>query len=372
MEYIETESGLQAVVSGLDGVQLLAVDTEAAGYHRYRDDVCLLQMSTVERTWVVDTLALEGLEPLRTILADPGVEIILHDADYDLRLLDRDYQLRVGNLFDTKVAARFLGETAFGLQALLERFLDVRVAKKYQRADWARRPLPADMLEYAAEDTRHLPRLRDVLKEALVARDRLRWAEEEFRLIEQVAWEDGADQEDAFLKVKGTRDLGPRQLAVLRAAYAWREEEARRRDAAPFRVLSNDAMVNLARAMPGKPPELARTPGVPGRLGGQEGEPLARALAGARELPEEELPVRPQPTRRPPPDPAVDARADRLRKVRDERAQALGLERGFLMPRHQLELLAREEPRTLEALSAVAGVRRWQVEALGDGLLAAM
>jgi ribonuclease D len=371
MEYIETQTRLEAVARGLDGAGLLAVDTEAAGYHRYRDDVCLLQLSTRSETFVVDTLAVDGLEPLRDLLADPVTEVILHDADYDLRLLDRDYTLRVEGLFDTKVAARFLGETAFGLQALLERFLDVRLAKKYQRADWARRPLPPDMLEYAAEDTRHLPRLRDVLQKGLVEADRLRWAEEEFRLIEQVAWEDGDDAQP-FFRVKGTRDLGPRQLAVLRAAYAWREEEARRRDAAPFRVLSNDALVNLARTMPGKPPELARTPGVPGRLGGQEGEPLARALAGARDLPEEELPVRPSPTRRPPPDPVVDARVDRLRRVRDERAEALGLERGFLMPRHQLELLAREAPRTLEALEAIAGVRRWQVEGLGYALLAAM
>ena len=371
MEYIRTETRFETVAGGLSDAPLLAMDTEAAGYHRYRDDVCLLQLSTRDETFVVDTLEIPGLEPLRTPLADPAIEVILHDADYDLRLLDRDYGLKVHGLFDTKVAARFLGETAFGLQALLERFLEVRVAKKFQRADWARRPLPADMLEYAAEDTRHLPTLRDVLRSALEAAGRLPWAQEEFRLIEEVAWEE-ADDGMAYLRIKGTRNLKPRELAALRAVWEWREEEARQRDQAAFRVMSNDALLNLARAMPTSAVEVGSTPAVPGRLSGEAGVPLARALAAARALPEDELPVRPRPPRRPPPDPAVEARADRLRGVRDKSAEALGLERGFLMPRHQLELLAREAPRTLEALERVEGVRRWQVEALGSALLKAV
>src|SRR5690606_21171932 len=150
-----------------------AADTEAAGYHRYRDTICLLQVSTRERTWVVDVLELEDLEPLRAPLIEKGTEIVFHDADYDLRLLHRDFGLEVRGLFDTKIAAELLGEPGLGLASLLERHVGLTIPKKYQRADWARRPLPPDMLEYAAEDTRHLPQLRDALREALEKKGRL-------------------------------------------------------------------------------------------------------------------------------------------------------------------------------------------------------
>src|SRR5690606_24640794 len=120
-----------------------------------------------EQTFLIDTLSVSDLSSLAPIFADARHEVILHDADYDLRLLARDHDIRVGGLFDTKLAAQLLGEPAFGLGALVEKYLGTRLDKKHQRADWAQRPLPQEMLSYAAEDTQHLPELRDRLKAEL-------------------------------------------------------------------------------------------------------------------------------------------------------------------------------------------------------------
>jgi ribonuclease D len=265
MRYIDTDQDLRGLVDAFFGQPVIAVDTEAAGYHRYHDRVCLVQLTAGDETILVDPLAVASLEPLASLLSDPETEIVFHDADYDLRLLDRDHGLRVGRLFDTKVAAQFLGERQIGLSSLLDELLGVSVEKKYQRADWARRPLPREMLEYAAEDTRHLPPLRRVLLERLQEAGRLSWAEEEFEIVRATRHEENGAV-PAFLKLKGSRDLTPRQLAVLREVHDWREEEGLRRDRATFRVLSREALMEIARVGSGDPSALVAIKGVTPRL----------------------------------------------------------------------------------------------------------
>ncbi len=369
MRYVDNGDQIARLARSLEGEPLIAADTEAAGYHRYHDRMCLLQISTRQDTTLVDTLAVDDIAPLKPFFADPGIEIIFHDADYDLRLLSRDYGVEVRGLFDTKLAAQLLGEPAFGLGNLLEKYLGVKVEKKYQRADWAQRPLPAELLEYAAEDTRYLPVLRDKLKAALEARGRLAWAEEEFRIEEQVQWKPSENNGEAFLRLKGTRDLRPRQLAVLRELYLWREAVASERDRAAFRILPNEALLGIARDMPDTTAALGRVPELAPPFVERYGPELLTAVRRAQALPEAQLPVRPRGPGRPPPDPAFDALMERLKAARDIAADELGLDRGFLMPRSQLEEVAREKPRTPEVLQAIPGLRRWQVEALGERLL---
>jgi ribonuclease D len=369
MEYVHNPDQTVRLARSLEGSPLLAADTEAAGYHRYHDRICLLQLSTRHETALVDTLAVADLTPLEPYFADPEIEIVFHDADYDLRLLSRDYGLGVRGLFDTKIAAQLLGEPAFGLGSLLEKFIGVKVEKKYQRADWAQRPLPPELLAYAAEDTRYLPPLRDTLKEALQAAGRLAWAEEEFRIEEQVHWTPAEDNGDAFLRLKGTRNLRPRQLAALRELYNWREAVAAERDRASFRILPNEALLGVAHELPEAMDALARVPQLPQPFVERYGAELLAAVERARGLPEDELPVRPRRPARRPPDPTFDALMDHLKAARDVAADQLGLDRGFLMPRSQLEEIARERPRSLDRMREIPGLRRWQVEALGGSLL---
>jgi ribonuclease D len=369
MEYVTTGRQLEEVGRAAADAGLFAADTEAAGYHRYRDTVCLLQVSTRERTWVVDILELRDLEPLRAPLAAEGAEVVFHDADYDLRLLHRDFGLEVRGLFDTKIAAELLGEPGLGLASLLERHVGLTIPKKYQRADWAKRPLPDDMLEYAAEDTRHLPKLRDALRAELEQKGRLHWAEEEFRLRERTLWDDVAE-EDAF-RVKGSRDLNRRQLAALRELYEWREALAEQRDQASFRVLSNNDLVMVARALPRSRADLVAS-GLGEGNARRWGRELLDAVRRAAELPEAKLPDKPKRGKRDPHDPEIDERVERMRKARDAAALELELDRGLLLPRHLMESIARVNPGSVEELRRVEGLRNWQVEVVGERVIGAL
>jgi len=154
--YVSTYEALSQVITAFRRDPLVAVDTEAASFHKYLDRIYLVQLSTTEHTAVIDPLAVTDLNPVGELLADPAVEKVFHDADYDLRILDRDYRFRAASLFDTRIAAQLAGEPAIGLAALLEKYVGVKLSKAHQRADWSQRPLPPEMLSYAADDTRHL------------------------------------------------------------------------------------------------------------------------------------------------------------------------------------------------------------------------
>jgi ribonuclease D len=368
-DYIDNPAALRALADRLSGVPLLGADTEAAGYHRYLDRISLLQLSTRAENFLIDPIAIRDLSPLRPLFEDPGTEIVFHDADYDLRILHRDLGMVVGGLFDTQIAAAFLGERSLGLGAIVERYLGVKLPKAFQRADWAERPLSGGMLEYAATDTAHLPALRDRLREELVAAGRLHWAQEEFRRREETRWaEDEADAREAFLRMKGARDLPPRGLAILRELHAWREEAARRRDQATFRVIGNQALLEMSARPPATRAALGSVGGVGESTVRRHGEDLLAAIQRGLAVPENELPRFP-PTRRWERDPQVEQRTEWLKEARNRRADALGLDPGFLMSRNLLEEIARRHPKRIEELRDVPDVREWQLEALGNELL---
>lgn len=368
---IETQVELEQFFEAVRGEALLAVDTEAASFHRYRDRVYLLQLSTRQLTAVVDPLAISDLEPFAAALADPSVEIVFHDADYDLRLLDYEYGFHATNLFDTRIAAQLLNEPGVGLAALLEKYLAIHLDKRFQRADWSARPLSAAMLAYAATDTRHLPVLRDILCDRLIERGRLSWAKEEFLLLEKTRWSVPDDSEPAFLRMKGARALRGRALAVLRELHQWREELASRADKAPFRIMNNEPMLAMAKAPPSDLAGLRATPGVGPDLVERRGRDLMAAIQRAVDLPEDALPRLDRPMRRPP-DPALEARLERLKATRNLLAARYDLAPGVLCPNGTLEAIARANPESLEDLTRVAGVRQWQVGEFGAELLATL
>lgn len=368
--YLDSQAAFDRFFARLAGATLLAVDTEAASFHRYHDRIYLLQASTREATVVVDPLAVTDLSALGRMLADPAVEVIFHDADYDLRILHRDYGYTASNLFDTRIAAQLLNEPGIGLAALLEKYLGVKLDKKFQRADWSVRPLLPGMLDYAADDTRYLPQLRDILRDRLEELGRWSWAAEEFVLLEQVRWNPGGPPEEAYLRLKGARTLRGHQYAVLRELHAWRESIARQLDRAPFRVLQNEAMLTIAKAMPADEVALRELKALsPDQLRKRGAEILAAVRRGVK-APPESLPVFER-TRRPPPDLAHEARLERLKAARNAAAERLDLAPGVLCPNGLLEAIARRQPTGLEQLGQVEGMRRWQQEVLGQDLLTA-
>lgn len=373
MSYIRTPAALAEAIAALGREPLVAADTEAASFHRYRDRIYLIQLSSPSRTEIVDPLAITDLSPVGRLLADPAVEKIFHDADYDLRTLDRDYGFRARSLFDTRIAAQFAGEPAVGLAALLEKYAGVKLAKEHQKADWSRRPLPPAMLAYAAADTEHLLVLRERLRARLTELGRLGWAEEEFTRLEELRWTGAPDGADAFLRIKGAKALAPRQLAALRELYRWRETVAAEQDRATFRIMGNDALLAVARTLPGAPADLSDLGGLPATLAARHGPALLAAVRRALELPEAELPRRERLPRQPR-DPAAEARVERLKAARNRVAAELALDPGVLCGRPTLEAVARAQPLPNDraGLARVGELRRWQIDVLGDALLAAL
>jgi len=371
VQLIETAEDLASLAGRLRSEPLVAVDTEAASFHRFQDRVYLLQLSSRGETAVVDPLATGTLDPLGELLADPAIEIIFHDADYDLRLLDREYHIHAETLFDTRVAAQLLNEPGIGLAALLEKYLGVRLDKRFQRADWSARPLSADMLAYAASDTRYLPELRDILAGQLEAKGRMGWAREEFALLTRIRAADPEAAEPGWLRLKGARALKGRELAVLREVWEWREGVARRLDRATFRILNNEPMLLIAKSPPGDLAALKAIPGISGDQAERRGREILAAVRRGVELPEDQLPRIPRQPRRQP-DLAFEARVERLKARRNALAQELELAPGVLCPNGTLEAIARADPNTVERLEAVPELRRWQARTIGPALFDAL
>jgi ribonuclease D len=368
---IATEAELAALADRLRAEPLLAVDTEAASFHRYLDRVYLLQISSREETAVVDPLATGGLGPIGELLGDPAIEIIFHDADYDLRLLHREYGFTAQNLFDTRIAAQLLNEPGIGLAALLEKYFGVKLDKRFQRADWSARPLSPEMLAYAAADTRHLAQLRDILRDSLSQRGRLGWAQEEFALLEDIRPTAADQAEPGWLRLKGAKALRGRELAILREVWEWREEMARRADRATFRILNNEPMLAMAKNPPTGLAELKAIHGVSSDLAERRGRDLLAAVQRGLELPDGDLPPRFARPQRRAPDLAFEARLERLKAARNLLAKEYDLPPGVVCPNGTLEAIARADPKTPEELAAVPELRRWQVREFGGQLLVA-
>ncbi len=367
---IADQASFDSLMPRLAATGLVAVDTEAASFHKYLDRVYLLQLSSREETVVVDPLAVRDLSAFGATLADPAIEVVFHDADYDLRLLHQEFGFEATHVFDTRVAAQLLDEPGIGLAALLEKYLQLRIDKRFQRADWSIRPLSEEMLAYAATDTRHLAELRDIMRNQLIELRRLTWAEEEFVVMEGARW-DTEDAEPGWLRLKGARLLKPRELAVLRSLYQWRDEQAKRLDRAAFRILNNEPILAMAKAPPRDMDALKKIPGIGPDQAERRGRHLLAAVEEALALPDSQLPRLERPPRRAA-DPALDARLERLKLVRNRLAARYPLQPGVLCPNGTLEAIARANPRSLDELATIPSLRRWQAAEIGADLLAAL
>jgi len=253
-------AAVEALVRRLAAEPVLAVDTESNSFHVYRERICLVQISTREDDFIVDPIATD-VAPLGAVLCD-GRETVLHGADYDVRCMKREWGWRLPRLFDTMAAARRLGRTGLGLSALVESHFGVKLSKANQRSDWGRRPLSREQIAYAALDTRFLLPLHALLAGELEGRGAAEEARREFDRIASVEPRERVFDREGWRRLKGARELDPPGREVLRALWLAREEAARASDRPPFKVMAEQAMVEVARRRPRGAEALARVPGV--------------------------------------------------------------------------------------------------------------
>jgi len=373
--FIATDCRLTELLKKVDAADRIALDTEADSLHSYREKLCLLQISVpavasiddagpdvetgsgtrdqrsrLQHDVIVDPLADLDLQPLRRALEDR--EIVLHGGDYDLRMLRRGLNFTAQRIFDTMIAARLLGVREFSLAALVKGYFGVELPKGSQKADWAKRPLPARMAEYAINDVRYLLSLAEKLEAELDRHQRRDWLRQSCqRAIEQAAVA-RVRKQDEFWRIRGSGSLEGRPAAVLRALWQWREKEAEMVDRPPFHILQNEKLVDAAVGFAsGSVPDYKH-------FSSRRRRAFREAARIALAAPESDWPVLPRRfgTR---PSAQTVRRTEELRRRRDKSAEELGLEPSFIAPRHTLEAIATDQARTASLLVP------WQRELLG-------
>jgi ribonuclease D len=368
--WIRTADQLDALVDELTGCRAIGFDTEADSLHHYTEKVCLIQLTAFGgASWLVDPLALRDLAPLAPIFADPSVLKVVHGGDNDVTSLRRDFGFEFRTMFDTAIAARLLGDTEVGLQALVRNQLGVELSKGSQRDDWSKRPLTPKQEAYALADVEHLMALAAGLTDRLAAAGRTEWAREEFAALARRPPAAKRTGPDEFRRIKGSAKLSLRQQAVLRELYLWREARAAAADRPPFKIISPETLLALAEDPPTNVDAVARALASYSRQAGEAAVVFA-AIERGLELPEDELPAREQ-GERPSSSPAARRRITALRAWRDEQAERSQLDPSIVMPQRLVERLAAAGPRTLAELAAVDGLWRWRVAEWGPAMLAA-
>jgi ribonuclease D len=365
---ITRPEALQNLADLLTHEAIVAVDTESNSLHAYQEQVCLIQFSTPHNDYLVDPLALEDLSPLRPVFENGRVEKVFHAAEYDVYCLKRDFGFEFDNLFDTMLAARILGREEIGLGALLEEEFGVHLEKRYQRANWGQRPLPAYLLAYARMDTRYLIPLRNRMRAALLEAGKWPLAAEDFRRLAGLTPNGKADADPTAgcWRVSGAYDLSPQQVAVLVELCRYRDKVARNLDRPLFKVMSDATLLAIAERAPHDLEELSELPGMSRRQMQRHGKALLAVVQRGLESD----PV--YPTRSPRPSDAFLERVDALRRWRKETAEQMGVKSDVVLPRDLMNAIAEQNPRNMEDLGGILGEVPWRLKNFGGQILAVL
>ena len=360
---IQSEAELDEILPLLSSASNLAVDTESNSLYAYQERVCLIQFSTDDQDLLVDPLSIPDLSALDPVFSDPRVEKILHGAEYDVICLARDFDFLLENLFDTRTACRTLGYKRSGLSDLVEQVLGAEISKRFQRANWGRRPLPPEMLDYARLDTHFLIPVRERLRDELLEAGR--W--QEFHELSQrkttpLHQENGFDP-DGFWRISNARRLKPQQRAILRELYLLRDHLARELDRPTFKVVPDHALIAMARAAPRDRDALHDIKGISSRWIREYGDDLLQAVREGQQA-------------KPPSKPSYEGmseaahnRFEALREWRKGAAKQHKVESDLILPRDLMETLANEAPRSKRALQRLMAPLEWRYQTFGDEIL---
>ncbi|MFH1724879.1 MAG: HRDC domain-containing protein [Elusimicrobiota bacterium] len=365
---IESIQDLESLAADLKGEPRVAIDMESDSFYVYHEKVCLLQLSTGEEDFVIDPLAVKDISPLGPLFRDPAIEKVFHAGEYDIVCLKRDYGFVIKHIFDTMVAARTLGMRRLGLAPLIDQHFGVKLSKKLQRANWGKRPLTPEHIEYARNDTHYLLALRDALAGELERKALRRDATDEFRRLEKLQPVAREFDADAFWYLHGARDLPAQGKAVLRRLYVFREKTAAELDRAPFRVLPEELLVRLAERCPKSIEAMRGMKGMSPYLFRRFGRELIREIDKGRAAPPIEAPA--QRPKRDQWDADTMRRCEALRQWRKKTAVERGVDPVVILPTEevrQLALAPRQNPDTDHWINCISEYKR---ELYGKDILA--
>jgi ribonuclease D len=364
---IDTLAELEKAAGEFEREAAVAVDLEADSMYHFKEKVCLIQIATKKFPVVVDPLMIKDLSPLKPLFSNPGIVKVFHGADYDIRSLYRDFNICVNNLFDTELASRFLGFKESGLQAVLKMFFNVYIDKRCQKKDWSKRPLPKEMTAYASTDVMYLLPLAEMLTRQLDEIGRLDWVREECNDLSKVR-PDSSNYGPLFLKFKGAGRIKSRSLAVLEALLQFRKQVAEEKDKPLFKIISNDSIMKISTARPVTLRRLKHINTLSNRQLSMYGNDVTLVVAGALEIPDDELPV--YLSKKPSVMPNGATKRIKILKIwRTSTARTLKIHPGILCNNALITSLAVNNPADENALSAVPGMKQWQKKAFGKEIV---
>jgi ribonuclease D len=360
--WVNTKPLLQKMIDDLVTQSRVAVDTESNSLHAFREQVCLIQFSSISTDYLVDPLALKDLSALGPIFANPNIEKIFHAAEYDLVCLRRDFGFTFANLFDTMHTARVLGYPAVGLDRLLNDKFKIQTDKRHQKANWAVRPLTKEQIHYARLDTHYLFDLRDVLEKELREKERLEFAKEDFMraclLDEQKQKPNG----ESWERFSSRKDLSLRDLTVLAYLCKWRDAEAEKLNRPVYKVIVDDTLVLMSKNLPQHKVDLSAM-GLSEKQIQLWGDGVLAAVRRGVAAP---LVERRQ----------IEARNDaflrRLEKLKVWRKKAgleMGVESDVILPKPYLSAIAENPPRDMDELRSIMKETPSRVEKYGAQIL---
>lgn len=361
--WVDHPQKLREVTEELSAQDIIAVDTESNSLYAYQEQVCLIQFSTREKDILVDTLALPDLSVLGPVFQSDKIMKVFHAAEYDLICLFRDYGFQFKFLFDTMIAARTLGYQKIGLGYLLEKYFKVQMDKKYQRANWGRRPLKPEMLEYARLDSHYLIPLAEILQKELRESDRWLLAMEDFKRLTQNIEDTTESNEDDFWKLRGARDLNSRQAAILKSVYQFRESQAEKQNRPSFKIVSHQALVDIASKGPESPEALANLPSLNHRLVERYKRGLIKAVHEGKKAPPETPPHNNRLGE------AILNRMDALREWRKLAGHDMGVPSDVILPKDVLNRIAWENPNNKQELQKAIADAPYRYQRFGDEIM---
>ncbi|MBL0699457.1 MAG: ribonuclease D [Desulfosarcina sp.] len=367
---VKTASELEDIAKHFSNEKIIGVDLEADSLHHFKEKVCLIQISSDKQNFVIDPLPLQDISPLKPVFANAAIKKVFHGADYDIRSLHRDFGIEINNLFDTQLACMFLGIRATGLDAVLQTNFNVSLDKRYQKKDWSVRPLPPEMMDYAALDSAYLPALADTVEKKLAKKGRLAWVCEECEYLSKVRFESN-NGASLYLKFKGAGRLEPESLAVLEALLQLRKNIAQKKDRPLFKIFSNKSIMNITFEKPCNLSQLKAN----GRLSKKQvqmyGKTIISTVAAALEIPAANRPGYPN-KKVPVQDPAVPQKIKVLKDWRDNVSAKLGIDPGILISNAVIHAIIKEKPETMIDLKKIECLKNWRRKEFGEEILSTL
>ena len=368
---IETTEEIASFFKRAANEDVIAVDVESAAFYRYYAKVNLIQIATRKEAAIIDPQAIHDFSPFQEFAAKSKCMWLFHGGDYDISMLAKDLQIFIPRMFDTRKAAEIIGMTELGLRALTEKYLGFTLDKHLQRCDWSKRPLTKAMIEYGLLDAVCLVPVYDCLIQELNELGRIDWCMEECEAIAKQAREAHNQQPDPYaFHIKGSSYLSLRSLAVLREVWNLREEIAESIDRAPFMLLSNQSLLEIARLCPRSIAGLNTIKGMNHDFLARYGSDLQKAIRTGLDA---ELVGLERPVQKHSREELLNAwegeLAKAIREVRDKIAAKENIPPSVLAPSHALYSLAKLRPQTLGELVQSEILHDWQARLLADGII---